>query len=117
MFTVNIYMNSAVKKEAGESSAAAAAGGSGEGDFEGGATRFYESSQAPEPATAIEPEAGQCVVFRQPPHVSLNHDGERVRNGVKYLFRTDVMYRRRRGTKGHAKGSPPATTPAAAASS
>ena len=114
MFTVNIYMNSAVKKEAGESSAAAAAGGSGEGDFEGGATRFYESSQAPEPAAAIEPEAGQCVVFRQPPHVSLNHDGERVRNGVKYLFRTDVMYRRRRGTKGR---SPPATTPAAAASS
>ena len=80
MFTVNIYMNSA---------------GDG-GDFVGGATRFYAGAthrHGGEEVAAIAPEAGQCVVFRQPPGAYIDHDGEELASGTKYLFRTDIMYR------------------------
>jgi hypothetical protein len=71
MFTVNIYMN---------------------GDFEGGATRFYPDGNSPDPNLVVSPEAGLCLLFRQPPSQQYYHDGERVRQGNKYLFRTDVIY-------------------------
>ena len=84
MFTVNIYMNAA---------------------FEGGNTRFYYSSfkkrkdlndeeQKKRETIQCEvvPEAGRCLIFRQPPGRCLLHDGEEVKSGVKYLFRSDVMY-------------------------
>ena len=45
----------------------------------------------------VRPTSGLCVVFRQPPSATLRHDGEEVRAGVKYLFRSDVMYARRHG--------------------
>merc|ERR1712060_1013550 len=69
MLTVNIYMN---------------------GGFEGGATRFGTNNYL-----SVTPEAGLCLLFRQPPGQQYYHDGEQLRSGVKYLFRSDVMYRRR----------------------
>ena len=43
---------------------------------------------------AVAPEAGHCLLFRQPPGYRLPHDGEEVKGGIKYLLRSDVMYRR-----------------------
>lgn len=78
MFTVNIYMNSG---------------------FGGGDTRFYFSWDPQRADVSVEPRAGLCVIFRQPPEQRYYHDGEEVSSGVKYLFRTDVMYRRRQGAR------------------
>ena len=83
MYTVNIYLN---------------------GGFEGGATRFYDGyddggdrNHPGEPVHALTPRQGAACVFRQPPERRFVHDGERLRSGVKYLLRTDVMYRLRDG--------------------
>jgi len=73
MYTVNIYMNA---------------------DFTGGNTRFYFSGKSVADYE-IQPKPGLCLVFRQPPGESYLHDGAEVTNGVKYLFRTDLMYRKR----------------------
>jgi len=72
MFTVNIYVN---------------------GDFKGGATRFYPDGNSRDPNLTVSPEPGLCLLFRQPPSQQYYHDGEQVRQGNKYLFRTDVIYR------------------------
>jgi len=74
MFTVNIYMN---------------------GNFEGGKTRFYGGKNKQTILYEAIPETGQCVIFRQPPGAAYSHDGEELRSNVKYLFRTDIMYRKR----------------------
>lgn len=72
MYTVNIYLN---------------------GDLEGGSTRFYlENEHSAD--FAVTPEAGRCVIFRQPPVERFLHDGEALGSGLKYLLRTDVMYQR-----------------------
>jgi len=72
MFTVNIYMN---------------------GDCTGGRTRFYEKRKASTPNASFTPTPGLALVFRQPDTAMLWHDGEALESGLKYLFRTDVMYR------------------------
>lgn len=76
MITVNIYMNDG---------------------FEGGSTRFYLGGVAPSadrvPTYSVKPETGLCLLFRQPPGKSYYHDGEELQSGLKYLFRSDVMYR------------------------
>jgi len=72
MFTVNIYMN---------------------GGFEGGSTRFYLNNLKNADLSVL-PETGLCLVFRQPPGKEYYHDGELLQSGVKYLFRSDVMYQR-----------------------
>merc|ERR1712232_170217 len=83
MFTVNIYMN--------------------EG-FRGGSTRVYFKDRAIAPCmdsascTAVTPKTGLCLLFRQPPGQSYYHDGEQLGSGLKYLFRSDVMYRKRRSS-------------------
>ena len=74
MFTVNCYLNDVI---------------------DGGATRFFDSRTDTEASYSVAPVAGRAVAFRQPPAVKLYHDGERLGSGVKYLLRTDVMYRRR----------------------
>ena len=75
MYTVNVYMNAVPEPH-------------------GGATRFYRERCSEAPVLSVQPETGLGVVFRQPPGESLLHDGEQVFLGTKYLFRSDVMYRR-----------------------
>lgn len=72
MFTVNVYMN--------------------EG-FEGGSTRFYFDNHK-QSDFAVTPRTGLCLLFRQPPGQMYYHDGEQLGSGLKYLFRSDVMYRK-----------------------
>jgi len=88
MYTVNIYMNTVLPEH-------------------GGATRFYDARDRHDtrpPTLAVQPEVGLGVVFRQPPGEQLLHDGEELRGGYKFLFRTDVMYRR---SKDHETLRPP----------
>ncbi|PHS13781.1 MAG: 2OG-Fe(II) oxygenase [Blastopirellula sp.] len=54
-------------------------------DFEGGQTTFFTK-----PKIAIEPEIGMGLLFQHP----LIHEGSIVTSGVKYVARTDLMYRR-----------------------
>lgn len=50
-------------------------------DFEGGETRFE--------TTEIKPEKGMAVVFAH----DIKHSSEPVLSGIKYVLRTDVMFR------------------------
>ena len=52
--------------------------------FEGGETLFLE------PKTTIVPKAGMALLFQHP----LLHEGCEVTSGVKYVLRSDVMYRK-----------------------
>jgi prolyl 4-hydroxylase len=72
IYTVNFYLNA---------------------DFEGGATRFFMSHDQYAVTHSLTPETGLCMIFD---HVNKDylHDGERLRSGVKYLLRSDAMYRR-----------------------
>eukprot|EP01038_Epipyxis_sp_PR26KG_P016482 gene16482-22490_t len=77
MFTVNLYMNE---------------------EFEGGETIFHLSrgnnDKCMKPYSySIKPKTGLCLVFRQPPTQHYLHEGKLVTSGIKYLFRSDVMYR------------------------
>eukprot|EP00039_Didymoeca_costata_P022373 m.4346 g.4346 ORF g.4346 m.4346 type:complete len:568 (-) comp2961_c0_seq2:510-2213(-) len=77
MYTVNIYLN---------------------GGFQGGCTRFYFNRKHAGPenmAFAVHPQAGNACIFRQPPAEAYFHDGEQLKTGIKYLLRTDVMYKKR----------------------
>lgn len=81
MLTVNIYMN---------------------GGFEGGSTRFYFNDHD-KADFSVTPKPGLCLLFRQPPGQAYYHDGEQLRSGLKYLFRSDVMYRKATAAKGGEK--------------
>ena len=52
--------------------------------FEGGETSFATS-----PEKVIVPKTGLCAVFQHP----IIHSGDEVVSGIKYVLRTDVMYR------------------------
>lgn len=54
------------------------------GDFEGGETNF-----ATVPELSIKPVTGLGLVFQHP----IIHEGAEVLSGVKYVARTDLMYR------------------------
>ena len=54
-------------------------------DFEGGETTFFT-----EPEVAIKPQIGWGLLFQH----SLIHEGSEVTAGVKYVARTDLMYRK-----------------------
>jgi len=68
------------------------------GDFEGGATTFYESIDFARPASFYRkevknpvhcvPETGKALVFQH----DILHEGSTLIKGQKYAFRTDVMY-------------------------
>lgn len=53
--------------------------------FEGGKTTFFT-----EPEVIVKPVAGDGVLFQHP----LVHEGSIVNSGVKYVARTDIMYRK-----------------------
>lgn len=55
--------------------------------FVGGRTRFWFAGDLAE--TVIEPEAGMALFFLH----ERTHEGEMLEEGVKYVLRTDVMYR------------------------
>lgn len=56
--------------------------------YSGGRTRFWFAGDAGE--TVVTPEAGTALVFM---HERI-HEGETVTAGVKYVLRTDIMYRK-----------------------
>ena len=60
--------------------------------FEGGGTRFYLERQGGKDVV-VTPTQGSVLCFFHGHHpLSPLHAGERVRNGTKYVLRTDVMY-------------------------
>ena len=61
-------------------------------DFEGGRTRILEHDRAVD----VVPEKGSVLFFHHP----LLHEGEGVELGVKYILRSDVMYRITRRIRG-----------------
>jgi len=61
---------------------------------DGGAVNYHAKESGPGPDIAVVPEAGRCLLFQQPPGQCYFHDGEELGSGCKYLFRSDVMYRR-----------------------
>ena len=62
--------------------------------YTGGRTRFYPGGRndSKVPDFQVQGETGSAVIFRQPPGQQYLHDGEQVTHGLKYLFRTDIMY-------------------------
>ncbi|CAM1343716.1 prolyl hydroxylase family protein [Tenacibaculum amylolyticum] len=52
-------------------------------DFEGGATEFRK-------LFTVTPKKGMALIFRH----RLRHEGKEVTSGVKYVLRTDIMYKR-----------------------
>jgi aromatic ring-cleaving dioxygenase len=80
-FTVNIYMN---------------------GGFEGGHTRFYADDDI---VCQIKPKPGRCLLFRQPPEKQILHDGEALGSGIKYLFRSDIVYEKQSEEKNNEEKS------------
>ena len=75
-FTVNIYLNA---------------------EFSRGRTRFYDDDEDGNELLSVQPEAGLALIFAQPPYRFYPHDGEVVEGGLKYLLRSDVMYRKING--------------------
>eukprot|EP01139_Manchomonas_bermudensis_P000064 Amastigsp_a72_6.p1 type:complete len:359 gc:universal Amastigsp_a72_6:1124-48(-) len=70
--------------------------GGPEAPLDGGATRFFDSPEnSVAVLAAVAPEQGMLILF---PH-RLYHDGAVLHSGEKFIFRTDVMYRRRPGTR------------------
>jgi len=57
-----------------------------QGQMVGGATRFMGADA--QPAVCCTPDAGRVLVFQH----NILHDGEEVKEGVKYTIRTDVEY-------------------------
>jgi prolyl 4-hydroxylase len=53
-------------------------------NFEGGETVFFV-----EPEVVIKPRAGAGLLFQHP----IIHEGSEVSSGIKYVLRTDLMYR------------------------
>jgi len=58
-------------------------------EFSGGSTRFFPERGAPPSDLTVSPTAGTLILFRH----DLWHDGEEVGRGVKYVLRSDILYR------------------------
>ena len=66
-------------------------------EFSGGRTQFFDVDHETgklikEPVWSQQAESGLAVIFNQTPE-EINHNGELLLDGTKYLMRTDVMYR------------------------
>lgn len=61
------------------------------GGFDGGATNFLSLSADPSDRVleSLAPSAGMLLVFQH----NIYHEGEELRTGVKYMMRSDVMYK------------------------
>lgn len=63
------------------------------GGFEGGATNFLSDSATSGPRGrvlhSLPPQAGMLLVFEH----NIYHEGEELRDGVKYMMRSDLMYK------------------------
>jgi prolyl 4-hydroxylase len=59
-------------------------------DFEGGNTTFFPGYFS-EPILSVRPKTGAGLLFQH----KILHEGSIVTSGVKYVARTDLMYRRR----------------------
>ncbi|MDB5392178.1 MAG: oxidoreductase, 2OG-Fe(II) oxygenase family [Planctomycetaceae bacterium] len=64
-------------------------------DFEGGQTAFFAGYTA-EPVLSIHPKTGMGLLFQH----RLLHEGCIVTSGVKYVARTDLMYRKESSRSG-----------------
>lgn len=69
-FTINIYLND---------------------NYNGGHTRFYNNNG--KLVASIKAKQGDCLIFLQPLLANLQHDGEVVLDGIKYLMRSDIIYK------------------------
>lgn len=75
-YTVNIYLNDLQTDQ-------------------GGTTRFFEKMQSKKEICSAGGVAGSMVIFKQSQFPnSAPHDGELLKYGVKYLMRTDVIFKR-----------------------
>jgi hypothetical protein len=83
IYTVNIYLNDLADKQHGR-------------------TRFY-ARMGGKPIAAAGGVAGSAVIFKQAVvDSSPLHDGEELVDGLKYLMRTDVIYRHNRERRSRA---------------
>ena len=73
-YTVNVYLND------------------GKTEFGGGRTCFFGGKTEFKMTSAVSASPGLALMFNQHPD-RIEHNGEEVTKGVKYLMRTDVMYR------------------------
>ena len=65
----------------------------GEVHFEGGSTNFLDLETG-KLVSEIVPEPGLALVFLQE-DPDLYHEGAMLKDGIKYILRSDVMYERR----------------------
>jgi len=70
--------------------------------FEGGPTNFYSESQrhykpgdSDKVLHTFRPRAGDAIIFNS----AITHDGGRVKHGLKYILRSEVMYSSSSGEK------------------
>ncbi len=61
----------------------------------GGATNFLADDVDDLPTAGVKPVPGRVLLFEH----RLLHEGEEVSDGVKYVVRSDIMFRRRRDQK------------------
>lgn len=59
------------------------------GGFEGGSTRFLKDRESKKVLYECIPSPGMALIF---PH-ELLHDGERLKSNLKYIWRSDLMYK------------------------
>ena len=76
-YTVNIYLNEHIK------------------EFTGGRTIFYDYNESGGYGAIydIKPKPGLALIFNHTTQSYL-HGGEKLESGVKYIMRTDIMYRK-----------------------
>ena len=60
--------------------------------FKGGNTNFLDSNTE-EITHSIKPHPGLAIMFLQDKHHNLLHEGERTREGTKYILRFEIMYK------------------------